>query len=59
MDDIKQKQRVPRRRTYEERSICVWMQKGETNANATQRLADEWKRGVHPVQIMRNQVREE
>ncbi len=47
-----------RPRTYEERSIFAWMQKDETNADATRRLAEEWKRGVHPAQLLALKRRE-
>ena len=42
-----------KRRTYEERSVLVYMKKSESLKEAEQRLAREWKNGEHPLQVER------
>ena len=49
------KMQVKKRRTYEEQSVLVWQNKGETYQEAKRRLDDLWSRGEHPVQLQRKQ----
>lgn len=49
---------MKRRKTYEERSIFIYQQKDESAADAARRLADEWKQGVHPVQLRQKEDRQ-
>ena len=41
------------RRTFEERSVLVWMLKGETYREAAKRLDALWATGQHPLQLQR------
>ena len=40
-----------KRKSFEERSVLVWMQSGETYKQAKQRLDDLWQKGEHPTQL--------
>ena len=42
-----------KRRTFEEQSVLVWQNKGETYQEAKRRLDDLWNKGEHPAQLKR------
>ncbi len=39
-----------KRKSWEDQSVVIWMQKGETYLEAKKRLDDAWKNGTHPAQ---------
>lgn len=45
---------MKKRVSYEEQSVIVWMELGETYAAAAKRLAALWAKGMHPVQLRAN-----